>query len=203
MREVKKPDVRRSEIVDTALRLFARKGYEKTTVEAIIGELGVAKGCFYHHFRSKEELFDACATAAAQALTGQYVAILADTSLAAGARLVRFLDHTYRLAEAPDGILRQPQPPAVIEVDQKVSTLVSTDLLPAMTDLVGDGMRSGEFDAVDAEMTATAVLGALTNLHNVYTGRVDLDLAAHRRGVIALLVRILGASPGLGDGRDA
>lgn len=203
MREVKKPDVRRSEIVDTALRLFATRGYEKTTVGAIIGELGVAKGCFYHHFRSKEELFDACATVAAQALTADYLLILQDDSVAPGTRLVRFLDHTYRLAEAPDGILRQPQPPVVTEVDQKISTLVSTELLPAMTVLVGDGMRSREFDVADAEMTAAAVLGALTNLHNVYTGRADLDLAAHRRGVIALLVRILGSPPGLGGDSDA
>jgi AcrR family transcriptional regulator len=43
-RIVKDPDVRRSEILDVAQRLFYRKGYEQTSVQDIITEIGIAVG---------------------------------------------------------------------------------------------------------------------------------------------------------------
>jgi AcrR family transcriptional regulator len=58
-RIVKDPDVRRSEILDVARRLFYRKGYEQTSVQDIISEIGIAKGTFYHYFCSKQDLLDA------------------------------------------------------------------------------------------------------------------------------------------------
>lgn len=57
-RIVKEHDVRKNEILDTAYALFYRVGYEKTTIEAIIGEMRIAKGTFYHYFRSKLDLLD-------------------------------------------------------------------------------------------------------------------------------------------------
>jgi AcrR family transcriptional regulator len=48
---------RRAQILDTATRLFATKGYHPTSVADIIAELGVGKGVFYWYFSSKEELF--------------------------------------------------------------------------------------------------------------------------------------------------
>jgi AcrR family transcriptional regulator len=44
-------------ILDAAYRLFSRYGYGQTSVDAILGEAGLSKGAFYHHFVSKEELF--------------------------------------------------------------------------------------------------------------------------------------------------
>ncbi len=58
-RIVKDPDVRRSEILDVAQRLFYQKGYEQTSVQDIITEIGIAKGTFYHYFSSKLDLLDA------------------------------------------------------------------------------------------------------------------------------------------------
>lgn len=46
-------------ILDASLKLFLEKGYEETTVLDIIGEMGgLTRGAFYHHFKSKEEVFD-------------------------------------------------------------------------------------------------------------------------------------------------
>ncbi len=48
---------RQSEIMATALRLFADKGYQNTSIEDIIGAAGAARGTFYLHFRGKGDLF--------------------------------------------------------------------------------------------------------------------------------------------------
>jgi AcrR family transcriptional regulator len=50
-------DVRRSRILDAALRCFARKGFHLTTVDEIAAEAGVSKGTPYVYFESKLDLF--------------------------------------------------------------------------------------------------------------------------------------------------
>ena len=45
-------------ILMTALRLFARDGYEAVSVSAIAGELGMTKGALYKHYRNKRDIFD-------------------------------------------------------------------------------------------------------------------------------------------------
>ena len=45
-------------ILDSARRLFAEKGYEKTSIQDILNDLGLSKGGLYHHFKSKEAILD-------------------------------------------------------------------------------------------------------------------------------------------------
>jgi AcrR family transcriptional regulator len=47
----------RTRIEQTAMRLFAEKGYDSTGVAEICQSADVSKGAFYHHFPSKQELF--------------------------------------------------------------------------------------------------------------------------------------------------
>lgn len=55
----KYPEETVQKILDAALKLFLEKGYEETTVLDIINEMGgLTRGAFYHHFKSKEEVFD-------------------------------------------------------------------------------------------------------------------------------------------------
>lgn len=44
-------------IFETAMKLFADKGYDATSIEEITAMVGVAKGTLYYHFSSKEEIF--------------------------------------------------------------------------------------------------------------------------------------------------
>ncbi|MEG1593026.1 MAG: TetR/AcrR family transcriptional regulator [Oscillibacter sp.] len=47
-------------ILEEALKLFMEKGYENTSIQDIINHLGgLSKGAIYHHFKSKEEIFEA------------------------------------------------------------------------------------------------------------------------------------------------
>ena len=50
-------------ILETAMKLFAEKGYEHTSIQDIINNLGgLSKGAIYHHFRSKEDILSAVTT---------------------------------------------------------------------------------------------------------------------------------------------
>ena len=48
---------RRQAILQAARQVFARKGYEPATLEAVAREAGLAKGTLYLYFRDKEDLY--------------------------------------------------------------------------------------------------------------------------------------------------
>ena len=48
----------KEKILMTALRLFARDGYEAVSVSMIAGELGITKGALYKHYKNKRDIFD-------------------------------------------------------------------------------------------------------------------------------------------------
>lgn len=53
----KHPEETVNRILTTAFRLFMEKGYEHTSVQEIIDNLGgLSKGAIYHHFKSKEDI---------------------------------------------------------------------------------------------------------------------------------------------------
>src|ERR1019366_6213140 len=52
-------EFRRTEIVDAARSVFARKGFERGIMDEIAKEAGIAKGTIYLYFRSKEEIYRA------------------------------------------------------------------------------------------------------------------------------------------------
>jgi AcrR family transcriptional regulator len=47
---------RRVQFIETAMKLFAEKGYHSTSIQDIVDAWGISKGAFYHHFSSKEDL---------------------------------------------------------------------------------------------------------------------------------------------------
>ncbi len=51
---MKKGDLRRGQILDTAEALFFEQGYDRTSIQDILNRLGISKGGFYHYFDAKE-----------------------------------------------------------------------------------------------------------------------------------------------------
>ena len=51
-------DERLKELLDAAQKLFFQRGYAQVSVRDIIDEVGIAKGTFYHYFKSKEDLLN-------------------------------------------------------------------------------------------------------------------------------------------------
>lgn len=51
--------VTREHLITVATRLFAERGYEATSIDAVLHAAGVSRGSLYHHFRGKDALFEA------------------------------------------------------------------------------------------------------------------------------------------------
>lgn len=51
------PASRRTQILESALKVFPQKGFEKTTLLDVAQEAGISSAAIYQYFRSKEDLF--------------------------------------------------------------------------------------------------------------------------------------------------
>jgi len=60
-KNVARGEATRAQLIAIATRMFAERGYEETSIEAVLREAGVSRGSLYHHFASKEALFEAVA----------------------------------------------------------------------------------------------------------------------------------------------
>lgn len=61
MKEVKKTPqgiYRKQEILETALKLFVKKGVSSTTMRALAEEVGIRAASLYNHFESKDDIVD-------------------------------------------------------------------------------------------------------------------------------------------------
>jgi len=82
-RITKEPEVRKEEILFAAEKLFGRNGYNKTSVEAIIKEVGIAKGTLYYHFKSKQDILHALVENIANDIEEYFKSIVASKKLPA------------------------------------------------------------------------------------------------------------------------
>ncbi|WP_195267409.1 TetR/AcrR family transcriptional regulator [Eubacterium sp. 1001713B170207_170306_E7] len=81
MRVSKDPDIRKQEILDVAMRVFAEKGYETTTMKDIAREAGVVAGLCYHYFQNKHALYQEALTQYAKACSKPFADIFKQIEL--------------------------------------------------------------------------------------------------------------------------
>ena len=81
MRISKEPEVRKQEIIDTAMSVFAEKGYEATTMKDIAQRMNVASGLCYHYFQNKQILYETAAAQYAKACSRIFTDIFKRTEL--------------------------------------------------------------------------------------------------------------------------
>ncbi len=75
-RIVKEYDQRKKELLDAAQQLFYQNGYESTSVANIIDTVGIAKGTFYHYFKSKVDLLNQIIARQAEAIDQKIESVL-------------------------------------------------------------------------------------------------------------------------------
>jgi AcrR family transcriptional regulator len=85
----KKKTERRLQILDAARDVFARRGYNQTTIDDIVAQAGVARGTFYLYFDDKRAVFSELIDRFAAQLTGAIQRIVTDDSSRSVADQVR------------------------------------------------------------------------------------------------------------------
>lgn len=58
-RRIERGQASRRQLLEIAARLFTERGYEATSITDVLRRAKLSRGAFYHHFASKEALFEA------------------------------------------------------------------------------------------------------------------------------------------------
>jgi AcrR family transcriptional regulator len=66
----------RDQLIEVATRLFAERGYEDTSIEAVLSAAGVSRGALYHHFAGKDALFEAVVESVEERITADMTAAI-------------------------------------------------------------------------------------------------------------------------------
>lgn len=94
MRDVKDPQVRRTEIMEAALSLFTEKGYLNTTTQDIIDKVNISRGLLYYHFKNKEDILYCLVERYSEPLFRKLSAIAYDKDKSAVQKMKLFIDST-------------------------------------------------------------------------------------------------------------
>jgi len=161
-------------ILDVALEAFARQGYDATGVAEICERAGVTKGGFYHHFRTKQDVFlellerwlkeiDAQMAAARNGggsvseglmvMTG----MIQNVFLVAGDRLPMFLEFLVQAAHSP--------------VFGQATSAPIRRYVGFFAEMVAQGTADGDFRSVDPGVAARVLIAFAMGL--LVMGLVD------------------------------
>lgn len=155
---------RRRQILQAAVRAFARKGYHACRVSDIAKEAGVAYGLVYHYYRSKETLLEAIfkETWGAMLATIRSVEQLDEPAREQVRKVTEIVLRTWK---------RDPELVRVLvrEVTRSSQVQEETDEIDlayqALQRIVEQGQQTGEFRSdIDARLTATIWYGALEEI---------------------------------------
>jgi TetR/AcrR family transcriptional regulator, fatty acid metabolism regulator protein len=188
---------RRRQILQAAVRAFARRGYHACRVSDIAKEAGVAYGLVYHYYKSKETLLEAIfeETWGAMLTTIRSVEALDEPAREQVRKVTEIVLRTWK---------RDPELVRVLvrEVTRSSHVQQETDEIDlayqALQRIVEHGQQSGEFrDDVDARLTSTIWYGALEEILTGWAfGQLpdtEADVARAERAVVEIVTGGLAA----------
>jgi AcrR family transcriptional regulator len=182
-------DRRRQGIVSTAASVFARQGYDQTTMQDLARHLGLATGALYHYFGGKEQLL----MAICDELTEPLLARAREASLGDEPPAVRLTTlirmWVAHVIEHRDYMLVFQQERHVIEADKQWRQL--RDKRKAFERIIGqllDGARTGTLPERDRRIAIGALLGMVNHTANWCkpNGRLSADQIAD--GYLSLIL---------------
>ncbi|PES34292.1 TetR/AcrR family transcriptional regulator [Bacillus thuringiensis] len=146
MRIVKEYEERRKEILETAERLFFTKGYTKTTVNDILKEIGIAKGTFYHYFKSKEEVMDEIIMRIIKEDVTKAKRIVSNPDIPVLDKLFKILmEQSPKSGDVKEKMIEQFHQPNNAEMHQKSLVQSIIHLSPVLTEVLEQGIEEGIF----------------------------------------------------------
>jgi len=155
----------RAKIIESAIKLFSDQGFNKASVNDICVEAGISKGAFYHHFKSKQELFIALLDGWLQAIDHAIEASKDKTAPETFQQMTEAFPYIFETAG--DGL------PMFLEFwlqasrDEKIwdaSIAPYRRYHEYFTSLIKKGVDEGSFVEVDSELTSRMIISTAMGL---------------------------------------
>ncbi len=195
-RATERTEARRAEvrerIAEAALAQLAEGGYASASVQTVAARAGVAVGTVYRHFPSKADLFAEAFRRASQREVDVLVE-LGHRSLPVPERLAAWVDAFVHRALAEPvrayALIAEPVDPAV-EAERLTFRRAYADLFERA---LREGVEKGELPALDVQLSAAAIVGALAEALVGPLQRRDAGADALVAGLQTFVLRSVGA----------
>lgn len=161
----KDPEERKKEIIETARRLFAEKGYQKTQVKDIVGEIGVAQGLFYYYFKSKEQVMEAVARDYADGVIDRISAMIRTDDNTID-KMLTILYVFIDTAKNETALFDQIQLAANGIIHDKVFDCIGNEMIRLVASIAKEGVEKGEMNCNDVETVTYILIKGLIGMLN-------------------------------------
>jgi len=176
-RVVKKPEKRKEELLDIAIKLFMEKGYINTSVKDIYTQANGSFGMFYHHFASKEEIFEAAMAKYTDLFVSGIAEILQDETIPYPERYKRVLIHWMGLMNGRDKVRGTRHD---VEVFRTLSGKMLSGAIDPVRHYLDEGIERGLVKIDDSRSSAIFIVYGTFGLLNEERSRIGSnDNALH------------------------
>lgn len=172
MRVVKEAEERKNEILDAAEKLFGAKGFDHTSTNDILNEIGIARGTLYYHFKSKEDILDAMIERITRQLIAKATDIVQKKEIPVLQRLTMTIMALNVNNELGLEVMQQVHKPQNALMHQKMQETLLSGVNPLITGLIEEGIQQDIFRTdYPAEAVEMAMLYSSTAFDSmtVYT----------------------------------
>jgi AcrR family transcriptional regulator len=174
---------RRAAILDSALAVFAERGYHASSIDDIAREGGVSKALIYEHFSSKQQLYAELLEQHAGELFERLAAAMDKAANTGAARLATGLDAFYRFVEehrvAWRMLFREANDPEMVAVLERIVAQVTSVVTALIAQDPGSRTSAGNDEARDQaiEMLAQLLVGSVQSLSNWWADHQEVPRA--------------------------
>lgn len=146
MRTIKKAQERRNEILDAAEELFNQKGFDGTSTNDILEEVGIARGTLYYHFKSKEDIMDALIDRMTDTILEAAKEIGANKSIPVNERMIRVVMALNISGGNGKEIMEHIHKPQNALMHQKIQKIILNNVPSILADIIREGIEQGLFN---------------------------------------------------------
>lgn len=184
MRIVKEATERRNEILDVAERLFCTQGYDNTSTNDILAEIGIARGTLYYHFRNKEDILDAMIDRILDEIIRKAENIALNESMPVLERLTKTVLAANVDTKTGDMILEQVHKPQNALMHAKMQEKLLSQLIPLFVKIVEDGISQ---DLMQTDYPEDTIQMLLLYSNSVFDDSIEYSAEVKKRMVLAFI----------------
>lgn len=184
MRIVKEATERRNEILDVAERLFCTQGYDNTSTNDILAEIGIARGTLYYHFRNKEDILDAMIDRILDEIIRKAENIALNESMPVLERLTKTVLAANVDTKTGDMILEQVHKPQNALMHAKMQEKLLSQLIPLFVKIVEDGISQ---NLMQTDYPEDTIQMLLLYSNSVFDDSIEYSAEVKKRMVLAFI----------------
>lgn len=196
-RIVKDPIERRREIMNKASELFLNKGYDNTSVNSIVMELGIAKGTFYYYFKSKEVIL---CEILEESLVEYSMCLKKDLNVISGSgnKMQFVLKKLLMPSDMKGQLIAQNEVDKNAKMHQILDKKFYEKFHPILVEIMVEGVKDETFDIIHpVEITEMLLMGVRSFMHIHMPRFNDPNYAREKLSSIEeLFNRVLRSSSG-------